>query len=267
MRVPWIRVHGHLIDKPVVSRLVKATGVNRHEACGVLITFWSGVAENADNGLIRGHDDHQLEKWASWPQTRTRRGKFAAWVRAEHMDSDGRVPEWDDYAGELEYQRERNRINQQKLRDRRKTKLEEFRARGSGDRNGDVSDMSPTTRRNETKRDETKEELLSRPRAKKPRESSPELPWVPVLTDLWIDKVGAVVHGRLGKAFKPIVDKHGVESVSAAIDVYASADEGPKNGRSVELFAQNFQHWLRIARTPLADATGLTARGQRVGIA
>lgn len=106
MRVPWIRVHGALIDKPVVTRLMEACHLKAHHAIGVLVTFWSGVAAHATNGYIRDYSDAQLETWARWEG---RRGKFAAWVRAEHMDSDGRVPEWDDYAGRLEQRRAQDR--------------------------------------------------------------------------------------------------------------------------------------------------------------
>jgi hypothetical protein len=110
----------------------------------------------------------------------------------------------------------------------------------------------------------------SRSRAKKPRAASQEpATWVQTLTDVWLAQVGSVTHGRLGKALKPIVDKHGVEVITAAIEIYGSADEGPKSGRSVEQFAQNFQHWHRIAETPIVDPVSreLTDRGRRVGVA
>jgi hypothetical protein len=106
MREPWIRVHGGLFDKPVVTRLCEATGIKEHEAIGVLVTFWSGVAKDATNGRIGQYPDAQLEKWAKW---RRRKGTFSAWVRTEHMDADGRVPEWDQYAGRLEVIRARDR--------------------------------------------------------------------------------------------------------------------------------------------------------------
>jgi hypothetical protein len=109
--------------------------------------------------------------------------------------------------------------------------------------------------------------LLSRKRAKKPRVAGePPASWVALLTELWIEKVGSVEFGRLGKALKPIVEKFGVDAVVAALHVYGSADEGPKGPRSIAYFAQNFQHWHRIAQTPVVGPGGvLTERGQRVG--
>lgn len=106
MLVPWIRVHGELVEKPVVTRLMAWASIREHEAIGVLVVFWSRVAKHCTNGFIRDYSDVQLEKWAKW---RRKPGVFAAWVRAEHMDPDGRVPEWDEYAGKLEVIREKDK--------------------------------------------------------------------------------------------------------------------------------------------------------------
>lgn len=108
---------------------------------------------------------------------------------------------------------------------------------------------------------------VKRLRPARPR-AVPEQPsWVQTLTELWVDKVGAVDHGRLGKALKPIVDKHGLEAVVAAVAIYASPDEGPKGVRSVNYFAADFQKWHTIAKTPLVSGGMLTERGQRIGAA
>ena len=106
MRVPWIRVHAVLIDRPVTMRLAQAARISPHEAAGVLVTFWGAVASQVTNGAVGGCPDAMLEAWARW---RRKRGQFAAWVRAEHLDADGRIREWDEYAGKLETIRERDR--------------------------------------------------------------------------------------------------------------------------------------------------------------
>lgn len=260
MRVPWIRVHGGLYDKSVVDRLCRAVRINEHEAIGVLVTFWSGVAANAVNGFIGDISDAQLEKWAKWK--RKPAGAFAKWVRTQHQDAEGRVPEWDDYAGALELRREKER---QRLAEKRQQLRNRTQNVGQQTRN-DLQPLQPA-RANGTERDDTerKQTDLSLPRARKPRTAEALPTWVQTMTDVWVDKVGAVEYGRLGRALKGVVAKHGMEAVVAALDVYASADEGPKNGvRSVNHFAQNFQHWHRIAQTPLAQDGVLTDRGRRI---
>jgi hypothetical protein len=251
----------------VVDRLCTATQVHEHEAIGVLVTFWSGVAEHATNGQIAAASDAQLEKWAKW---RRKRGAFAAWVRAEHQDAHGRVPEWDDYAGELEYQRARNRAHQKAYRDRQQERIQDLHKPNG---NEGVSLTSPTTVRYGTKRDGTEEQetvkraLPSRV-ARKPRATTGEEPtWVQALTTAWLATIGAVTHGRLGKALAPVVALYGEAAVLAALDVYASDDEGPRHGRRVEYFAAEFTKWHTLASTPLVDPGGvLTTRGARVGL-
>jgi hypothetical protein len=125
-------------------------------------------------------------------------------------------------------------------------------------------DSQSIQREGERDRERDGEGKPSRPRARKPREPKPEPTWVQVLYDVWIDKVGAVTHGQLGKALKPLVDKYGVDALVPAIDVYGSADEGPRGPRSVVYFAQNCKHWIRIAETPLSQDGVLTDRGRRI---
>jgi hypothetical protein len=147
----WIRVHGELHDKAVTTRLCDAARIKEHEAIGVLVTFWSGVAKDAKNGHIATYPDTQLEKWAKW---RRRKGVFAAWVRAEHMDADGRVPEWDEYQGLLEIQREKDR----------KRKAEERRRKSSG-RPSDIPRTSKPTEDGDVDVDVDVDETLPPPAA------------------------------------------------------------------------------------------------------
>jgi hypothetical protein len=253
VRVPWIRVHGALYDRPVVTRLVEALRVDEHRAVGLLVTFWSGVAAHALNGFVRDYPDAQLEKWARW---RGKRGAFAKWVREQHMDADGRVPEWNDYAGKLEV-----------IRDRDRTRKAERQRNSSGNPAEGERNSTPT-RANETKRDETVRNTNKEPSPrsrKNPRDVEPAPTWVQELTARWLAGIGAVTHARLGKALKPVVETFGIEAVTAAMDIYASSDEGPRNGvRRVEFFANDFAHWHRIAQTPLAVDGVLTERGKRI---
>lgn len=106
MRDPWIRVHAHLADRPVVSRMAETLRVDPYKAMGHLVAFWGGVSAHAANGRVADVPDALLERWAGWTG---KRGAFASWVRAAHMDAEGRVNEWDDYQGRLESKREKDR--------------------------------------------------------------------------------------------------------------------------------------------------------------
>lgn len=144
----WIRVKAYLSSARVAQRLAPLCRGGAQHAAGVLIDFWCSVSDNATDGYIRDESDITLEDWAKW---RGKRGAFAAWVREHHMDSTGRVNDWDDYMGELEYVREKARLKKQRQRQGR---------HGAsppdvpGDGTGDVPGMSPTdgTERNGTER-------------------------------------------------------------------------------------------------------------------
>lgn len=115
MADPWIRVHAQLYQKPVIGRAATALHVSRHEAIGVLAVFWGAVSQLSVNGEVGQYTDEQIEAMAMWTR---RRGKFAAFIRANHLDAAGRINEWDDYAGALELRRatERNRLRNKRER-------------------------------------------------------------------------------------------------------------------------------------------------------
>jgi hypothetical protein len=146
---PWIRVHANLVGKPVVWRAVEALGVKQHEAIGLLVQFWGSVSQHATNGHVVGSSDAQLEVWAGW---RGKRGKFAAFIRSMHLDPDGRVNEWDEYAGKLEGRREQERTRKQRERERR-SRL------SHADSHADNDVTSLPTIRNETKRTDVVDDL------------------------------------------------------------------------------------------------------------
>lgn len=143
MAEPWIRVHANLISKPVVRRAVDELRVKKAEAVGLLVTFWGSVSQHATDGLVGRFSDGQLEDWACWTG---RRGRFAEFLRTHHIDSEGRVNEWEDYAGKLEQRRATER---ERLRNKRRG-VAQHPANGR-------SVLAPArTDEDETKRDETK---------------------------------------------------------------------------------------------------------------
>lgn len=256
MRVPWIRVHGDLIDRPVVTRLSLATGIGDHEAVGVLVTFWSGVSKHATNGYVADQSDVQLEKWAKWKR---KRGAFAKWVREHHLDDDGRVREWDEYAGKLEVIRERDR--QRKSSGNPK----EFQRNGGGIPAENLRN-STATRANETRRDED-ETKQDQDQKRTARFATPDPPWVAEAVAIWKSGVGLITPIKMRRALTPLVDDQGFDRVRAALEVYVSPDEGPPadKPKKPEWFAEGYHRWRSIAETPLDDGQGaLTERGRRL---
>ena len=140
MSEPWIRVHANLAGKPVIARAVSALGVSENEAIGLMVRFWGSVSQHAVNGYVRNATDRQIELWAGWPR---KRGRFAAFIRSAHLDIDGRVNEWDEYAGKLEARRAQDRARKEEERARKSRG-------GHADSPQDVTLNSIPARENET---------------------------------------------------------------------------------------------------------------------
>lgn len=147
MAEPWIRVHAGLIDKPVIGRAVATLGISDHTAVGLLVTFWGSVSRNVAGGDLSKTTDADLEKWARW---KGKRGRFAAFIRTQHLDHDQRVNEWDEYAGALEVRRQKERDRQQHHRDRTRDVRVTSRD-AERDRTRDVTEVLQPARANETK--------------------------------------------------------------------------------------------------------------------
>lgn len=107
MAEPWIRLHAQLSKKPVALRLADALCKGDvHRAVGLLAIFWGNVSLHAVDGRVADRSDAEIEGWAEW---KGKRGAFAAWLRQHHLDAEGRVREWDEYAGALEIRRAKER--------------------------------------------------------------------------------------------------------------------------------------------------------------
>ena len=105
MTDPWIRVHSNVRSLTVVWRAVECLGLPPDSAVGLLVILWGQVAQHSENGRIDNVPDAQLEGWVGWSGEP---GKFARFIREKHI-TDGRIREWDDYAGKLEERREKDR--------------------------------------------------------------------------------------------------------------------------------------------------------------
>jgi hypothetical protein len=145
MAEPWIRVHANLVDKPVVDRAVHALGVTHHEAIGLLVQFWGAVSQYATEGLVGQRTDRQLEMWAGWSGRGKKPGRFAQFIRTQHLDGDGCVNEWDEYAGKLESRRAAER--ERKRLERERKERERLAASHAESHADNPADIPPTVTR------------------------------------------------------------------------------------------------------------------------
>lgn len=253
----WIRVHANLAQKPVAFRAADALGVRHAAAVGHLVMFWGAVSQHTENGHVADYPDAQLEAWACWEGTR---GRFAKFLREQHLDDEGRVREWDEYGGALHRSREKNRTRQERWR-----QANERRANGDVTVTETLASVrnNAITKRNETKREEAKQLTTSRSR-KKPRDAGSVDNWVSTFGDWWNAHVGAVAHGQVGRTLKTIHAAHGLDKLMAGATVYADPVEGPRRKTFAD-FAATCATWIDLAQQPAFDADGNeTARTKRI---
>lgn len=94
-------------------------------------------------------------------------------------------------------------------------------------------------RRDETRRDETTEPAPKRPTG-----------WPALAAKAWEDATGGLLHpARLGREFKPLVDRHGEALVLKAFALYAK-DQAKRAAPSHRWFAEDFAKWKRAASEP-----------------
>jgi hypothetical protein len=266
IREPWIRVHANLMDKPVVYRLAQALRLDPVKAGGHLVAFWGKVAQHAQNGHVASLPDVQLEEWAKW---NGKRGAFATWLRGAHLDNDGRVREWDEYAGALELRREKERTRIRQKRANSSQNVAQQPADGCatvGQRTQSVA--TPARERNETRRElqqRTGADAPAPPNGTSNGTAEPPANWVADGVELWASREGVVSHKRMGATLKPVVDRFGWTATRAGLAEYLEEHKGT---RKVEWFAENATRWITQATAPLVDEHGeLTERGRRVGAA
>ncbi len=259
MAEPWIRVHAILIDKPVVSRAVAALGVSEHAAVGLLVTFWGAVARNVVAGSLAGVSDAHLENWARW---RGKRGRFAAFVREYHLDGDGRVNEWDDYAGALEQRRAKER---DRLRNKR-TDVAQQDANNSPTPAQQIASVATRApERNGTVVTTTAKATTSRRQPRVESNGTAKVTWLSPLCAVWESLNGAGsfagIAGQTAKALSPLVKAgHSSEEIAERLETYMAANE-PKFW-NINKFAQTYGQW---AQQELVTADGeWTEYGERL---
>jgi hypothetical protein len=185
----WIRVHAQLVSRPVVARCAEALRIDTFKAIGHLVTFWGAAAEHSQRGHITTVPDVLLERWAGWTG---KRGAFAAWVRAEHTDDQGRIREWEEYQGALDVRRERDR-------ERKRREREGVTSGGRPpDSPRDVRVTSGATERNGTERDKTP-----------PADTSREVGESLTMAQRLVIATNHAVTARWGEQTRPMLPGHG----------------------------------------------------------
>lgn len=132
---PAIYVAANIGDRAVVARCMQALGLSQARAVGYLVMFWGAAALNTTDGMVGHLTDVQIERWAGWDG---KRGRFAAWLRAEHLDDDGRPNDWSEYAGKLATSREKARDKKRKQRGQHGDNTGDCPGDKVGDSPGDV---------------------------------------------------------------------------------------------------------------------------------
>lgn len=247
IRDPWIRVHAQLAERPVVTRMAEALRIDPFKAIGHLVTFWGAVSAHATRGCVTDVPDALLERWAGWTG---KRGAFAAWVRDQHVDEDGRISEWDTYQGKLETKRELERDRQRKSRERHADNTSDIRVtsrRRTANHTRDVG--TPTRERDGTVRN--KDQTQDQKRLPDADAPAPPVSWPAEAAELWTGKVGPVSPGKAGKLLKPLVDLHGWSTVKAGLADYLTAT--PTARVRLDWFVEKGTYWIELAKQPIVN--------------
>lgn len=103
----WIESHQELRNHPKVKHLASLLGCAKVQAIGHLHMLWWWAVDYARDGYVGKYPDVAIADGAEWAGDAS---AFVAALReARWMDPDGKLHDWEQYAGRLIEQRERNR--------------------------------------------------------------------------------------------------------------------------------------------------------------
>lgn len=115
----WIEFHQSLVSHRKLYALATALNVSRATAAGHLAFLWTWALDNAPSGDLGDVEDGVIKLAADWPK------KAPVFIEgllsAGFLNADRTLHDWDEYAGRLMYQRERNRKNAQAARNRNRS--------------------------------------------------------------------------------------------------------------------------------------------------
>jgi hypothetical protein len=221
---PAIFVHAQLGSKPVVFRAMEELRLRQAEAVGYLVMLWGGCALHQEDGCIAHCSDEQIEAWANW---RGRRGWFAAFIRAHHVDESGVLNEWPDWAGKLSVQRAKDRERQRRKRAEqgpKPTPVPGLSTDGPRDVTGTVHGQSTDRHASVTLQSEEEENLELRSSSSSPSAREAFLAAVPEgRRRWWAAKIAAWVDGLGTPTGKPF----SWEQIEAGLGEYLAASDTP----------------------------------------
>lgn len=110
----WIESHQTLGGHLKLRRLAKALNIHRAQAIGHLHYLWWWALDGAPDGDLSSLNPEEIAEMAEWP------GEPEPFVEALRecgwLDPDGRIHDWQDYAGKITGLREANRDRQRRRR-------------------------------------------------------------------------------------------------------------------------------------------------------
>lgn len=190
----WFEFHQSLTTHRKLYAMASKLRSRRSATAGYLAFLWSWALDNAPDGDLTDIDDEAIKLAADWPRGA---GEFISALRESgFLDTGERrmLHDWDDYAGRLMYQRERNRKNAQAHRNRV--------------RDGDVSGTSPSTVQYPT------EQYSTQPSAPV---MEPDLATYREAFEAYEQATGFTLDASRMNSIKAVVDKHPVSWVVKAI--------------------------------------------------
>jgi len=185
----WIESHQTLARHPKTIRAAQALGISRVQVIGHLHFLWWWCLDYADEGSLDGLSDLEIAAAAEWDGDAE--AFTLALTRAGFLEADDtgtlHIHDWQDYAGRLLDQRERNAAKQRRYRARQGNASKENRENNPAVtvRDEDVTvtypSHNPTTKPNQTRPNQTESEI---PRDARWSDESPEIATVESITQL-----------------------------------------------------------------------------------
>ena len=123
----WLPVHTDLPRNIKLKRFSQMLNIKQAHAVGHLVMLWLWTLEVAPKGNLSAFTDAEIAEGGGW--TQRDKGKFvAALIEAGFLEYDYRIHDWQEYAGDLLYRREKDRLRKQAQRLKQRQEKDEIEA-------------------------------------------------------------------------------------------------------------------------------------------